>query len=726
MSFKEIPIKSEYRSLHDNIVQNFYLPVLAQAISYRRSVGFFSSSALLELSQGICELVKNGGKIELVASPCLSGEDEKAIRAGYENRARIIENALLRSLNPVGENHFEKDRLNLLANLIEKGVLDIKIAFTENGSSVGIYHEKLGLMEDADGNKIAFTGSMNETEYALRKNYEAVDVFCSWKSDGEKERVFQKEEAFAKIWGNFDESLKVQPFPAVNKAILEKYKRGPANFDLDKKEFFENKKMEYKIGENPFALSEDAAFENPSEKNPAENDTEKKKLFFDFHGEKIPRPHQKEAIKNFVENNFSTLLAMATGTGKTLTSLFCANELFNYVDFSSILIIVPLKDLVDQWQKDLEKYFSGTIIPIRSGLDWKEKLSDLALLKLLKKNQTDKIVLITTYDSFCGNDEKILSSLDLNSTLIIADEVHKFGAESYSKKLPEKIKYRIGLSATPKRPYDTKGTKAIFDYFCPSENPFEFSIKDAIDGDMLCHYEYHPEIISLTDFEMEDYENISEKISRLSVIVNNSSKVDKEDEEHLEQLLKERHRIIERAQNKKTAFIEIMKNEIVKYKNKTIIFCPDGKDENGKDFLEIYKNELWNYCLSKGQIVKMSEYVQGSKREIIENFSDGAIDILFAKQRLNEGIDIPSARRAFFIASSTSEREFVQRRGRVLRKSPETNKKLAEIFDFIVVPPDKNSFYSKSILDNEIKRAMDFATSADNYSEIENKLRKYL
>ena len=347
-------------------------------------------------------------------------------------------------------------------------------------------------------------------------------------------------------------------------------------------------------------------------------------------------------------------------------------------------------------------------------------------LFLKKDEKNKKLVIITTYDSFCGNDDKILESLDLDSTLIIADEVHKFGAASYSKKLPEKIKYRIGLSATPKRPYDEKGTKAIFDYFCPSETPYVFSIKDAIDADMLCHYEYHPTVIPLTDFEMEDYENISEKISRLSVIVNNSAKTDKEDEERLEQLLKERHRIIERAQNKRSEFLEIMQSEISKYKDRTIVFCPDGKDENGKDFLEVYKSELWNEFVSKGKIVRMSEYVQGTKREIIENFTAGAIDILFAKQRLNEGIDIPAAKRAFFIASSTSEREFIQRRGRVLRKSPETNKTLAEIFDFIVVPPDRNSIYAQSIVENEIKRAMDFAATADNYAEIEKILRKYL
>lgn len=755
MTFPNLSIKPEYRSPRDNIVCDFYIPSLSVAVSYKRSVGFFSSTALELFSDGICSLAKNGGQIELVASPYLSEEDKLAIQKGYENREKIIENALLRNLQNSDEikKPFAKERLNLLANLIEQNILNIKIAFTENQNerTVGMYHEKLGIIEDADGNRIAFSGSMNESETAITKNYEAVDVFCSWKNDDENSRVLQKLEAFSRIWENCEKNLRVVRFQKVENEIITRYKRGETDFDLDKKEFGK-RDVEYKIKHSPESHAELVSasingFRNKfgmtdnrgeklkiaePEKNilcPAQNN----ESFFNFNNKIFPRPHQIKAIENFKANNFQTLLAMATGTGKTLTSLFAANELSKQTDLESILIIVPLKDLVDQWQKDVEKYFSGTIIPIRSGIDWKEKLSDLNLLQILKnhsqsknQNQNGKIVIITTYDSFCQNSEKILSSLDSEKTLIIADEVHKFGAESYSQKLPEKIKFRLGLSATPKRPYDEKGTQAIFDYFCSSQNPFEFTIQDAIQADMLCHYEYHPTVVPLTDLEMENYEAISEKISKLSAIVNNSKKAGKEDKKNLEQLLKERHRIIERAENKKDLFLEIMLREIEKYSDKTIVFCPDGKDENGNDFLQIYKTELWKTLSAKGKIMRMSEYVQGTKREIIESFTKGAIDILFAKQRLNEGIDIPAAKRAFFIASSTSEREFIQRRGRVLRKSPETNKKLAEIFDFVVVPPNLNSVYAQSITQNEINRAMDFAKTADNYAEIEEKLRKYL
>ena len=700
MSFKELSIKSEYRTLHDNITKDFFIPLLSQAVSYKRSVGFFSSTALVKFSNGICKFVENGGKIQLVASPYLSDEDIIAIKNGYEKRDIIIENALLRELKEP-KNISDANRLNLLANLIANGTLDIKIAFTK----LGMYHEKLGIIEDAENNYVAFSGSLNESANAFQNNYESIDVFFSW-NDPEF-RAKNKKDAFEQIWNGKDLKLRTIEFPSLKSEITKRYKKTPPKYDMDD-------------ADSLYFIPEPEGCELWDKGDPIDN-----KCFFNFPSNIKPRPYQNEAIEKFVENDFQCLFAMATGTGKTLTSLFAANELSRNKPLDSIIIIVPLKDLVDQWARDIQRFYSGEIITIRSGLNWKEKISDLSLLKILNKKNThyDHLIIITTYDSFSINYSEILSIIS-DYSLIIADEVHKFGASTYSQKLPDIIKYRIGLSATPKRPYDDKGTKAIFDYFCPSNNSYEFTIKDAIDNNMLCHYNYYPIIVFLTDYEMESYDLISDKIKRLSTILNNSNHISDADKMHLEQLLKARHRIIEHASNKKDIFIERMSTEILKYKDKTLVFCPDGYNDDGEDFLLLYKKELWNKLFSKGIIVRMSEYIQGTGKKVIDSFAKGTIDILFAKQRLNEGIDIPATKRAFFISSSTSEREFIQRRGRVLRKAE--GKTLAEIFDLIVVPPDNYSLYSSSIINSEIKRAMDFAKTADNYSEIENILKKYL
>ncbi len=703
--FKDLQLQCRFRSGDNTALPiKFYNNVLPLAKLYCRAVGFFSSTSFIEISHGILELIKNDGKMLLITSPKLKEDDVEAIQKGYKSREEVYLDAFKREMD-LPKTINEKNRLNILANLIENGFLEIKIAVTEN-PAISMYHEKIGFFEDEEGNQIAISGSMNESETAITENFESFQVFCGWK-EGDAERVTTCVNDFNTMWNNKQNALKVFKFPELPEAFIQKYKT--TNLKKIKKYYEEDTNDLIPL-----------AFESI---NDIKDGQMKDSVFFHFNDGKAPRRHQNKAIKRFIECEFKCLFAMATGTGKTLTSLFAAAELSCYVQLKSILIIVPLKDLVDQWEKDVRKYFSGTIITVRSGIEWKEKISDISLLKILNKQTNEKLVIVTAYDSFSLNDEKLLSALGENA-LIIADEVHKFGAESYSKKLPENIKWRIGLSATPKRPYDDKGTQAIFDYFCPSQNFFEFNIQDAIDADMLCHYNYFPITVQLTDDEMDAYNELSEKVSRLTVVIKNQKKKNKEDEQKLEELLKQRHRIIERAHNKFETFIQIMTEEISKYKDKTIIFCPDGTDDDNNDLLSIYKQSLWTNLVSKGKIVRMSEYVQGTKKTVIENFTNGAIDILFAKQRLNEGIDIPAARRAFFIASSTSEREFIQRRGRVLRKSP--GKKIAEIFDFIVVPADRDSRYANSILKNEIKRAMDFANTADNYSEIEATLRAYL
>jgi len=695
--FTEKRLFCRYRSGDsDAIPKQFYNEILPDTKRYCRAVGFFSSTCFLEISYGIIKLVKNDGKMQLVTSPKLNEDDVAAIQKGYEARENVYLRALKRGMT-LPQNIDEKNRLNVLANLIEQGVLEIKIAVTDR-PEISMYHEKIGLFVDDNDNKIAISGSMNESETAMSENFESFQVFCSW-IDGDKERVNFCKRDFESLWNNEEEKLKVYDFPELPESFIQAYKTSTISVESIKQE---DEKLE---------------FEKKLEENNALGDSP---LFFTFPPEIRPRPYQKDAITNFIDNDYKSLFAMATGTGKTLTSLFAADEICCRKEIESILIIVPLKDLVDQWEKDVRKYFSGLVVTIRSGIEWKERISELSILRVLHKDSTkEKVVVITTYDSFSINDSRILSAIGENS-LLIADEVHKFGATSYSQKLPELIPYRIGLSATPKRPYDERGTKAVFDYFCPSDNPYVFGIKEAIEADKLCHYNYYPIIVMLSDSEMLAYEVISEKISRVASF----AKATNEDDEYLQQLLKERHRIIERSENKKDAFLKLMSEELKKYANKTIVFCPDGVDDSGQDILLSYKTELWNYVREKGKIIRMNEYVQGTEKKVLDAFAVGGVDIVFAKQRLNEGIDIPSAQRAVFVASSTSEREFIQRRGRVLRKAP--GKKLAEIFDFIVVPPDDLSSKGSSIVNNEINRAMDFAMTADNYAEIESILRKYL
>ena len=214
MSLTGIELKSEYRSRLDNVIQDFYIPVLKESILYKRAVGFFSSSALVSLSSGICGLIKNGGKIQLIASPKLSAEDIEAINDGLKRRDEVIKEALLRDLNAPATK-YEEARLNLLSNLIAVGRLEIKIAFLETDNEIGMFHEKLGLMYDSENSIVAFSGSMNESANAFISNYEAIDVFASWTKD--KDRVLHKQSAFNAMWNDYEPSIKVMDFPDVYK-----------------------------------------------------------------------------------------------------------------------------------------------------------------------------------------------------------------------------------------------------------------------------------------------------------------------------------------------------------------------------------------------------------------------------------------------------------------------------------------------------------------------------
>ena len=219
MGLKDHKVKSEYRSLIDNVVQDFYIPLLREAVSYKRAVGFFSSSSLVEISKGIAEMASEGGRIQIVASPYLSDEDIEAIKKGYDDRNNIIEKALLAQIEEPAD-YYSMERLNLLAALIADGVMDIQIAYTEDKNGIGMYHEKMGIIEDAVGDKIAFSGSNNESRTAMSINYETMDVFRSWGDPSETERVRLKENAFYSIWHDTEPNIKVLEFPNITDALI--------------------------------------------------------------------------------------------------------------------------------------------------------------------------------------------------------------------------------------------------------------------------------------------------------------------------------------------------------------------------------------------------------------------------------------------------------------------------------------------------------------------------
>ena len=434
MSLKDhdLEIKSEYRSLIDNVVQDFYIPLLKEADSYKRAVGFFSSTALIEISKGIGSMAERGGHIQIVASPYLSDEDLAAIKNGYEEREKIIEGALLRSLSDEHGDYYSMQRLNLLASLIADGILDIRIAYTEDKNGIGMYHEKMGIIEDTEGNRIAFSGSMNESLTAMAVNYETIDVFCNWREGSDLDRVALKSNAFYSIWNDSEPNIKVREFSMISDALIERYRKYPPNFGLDEEQF---KRIMHYHRELQKASSKALSV-----------------------GARVPEditlhPYQEEAISVWVGDNYRGIFDMATGTGKTYTGLGAISKLSEDLDDDlAVIIVCPYQHLVEQWVEDIVRFNIKPIIGYSSSSqkDWEKRLSKAVLDQKIRKDKSFFCFICTNATFTNAYVQEQISKIK-SPVLLVVDEAHNFGARSYARLLDDRFTYRLALSATLER-----------------------------------------------------------------------------------------------------------------------------------------------------------------------------------------------------------------------------------------------------------------------------------
>lgn len=703
MSFKDIQIKTEYRSGKCDVVKDFYIPVLAQAKKYKRAVGFFSSTALIQIAKGIAELVANGGKIELIVSPRLSEEDINAIQRGYEEREKIIAEAIMRAfVEP--KTYFESERLNLLATLIAEGKLDIKIAFTESHNQLGIYHEKMGLMYDEFNNVIAFSGSTNETENAFIANYEVLDVFCSWQSDFEAKKVLEKELAFHLLWTNADAKVSIIDFPEAAIQKLMSYKRETFDREIDKKETsIQPQRMVEEKPKNVFRVPEDV-------------------IFYDY---------QQKAIDKWVEAGFQGIFDMATGSGKTFTALGALSKLSEKLkDRLGVVILCPYQHLVEQWVEDIKKFNVKPLI-CYSKYDWKKSFKLLINDYMLGVKQNFCIIMANSSYSMPYTQD-ILTKAKGNLCLVV-DEAHNFGSTRLRKCMLPNFKYRLALSATLERHHDEEGTSSLLEYF--KGKCITFTLEDAIKQGFLTPYYYHPVVVNLEPDELAEYIEITEKI------INILKKNPEEDlPKSAEMLLIKRARIIAGARNK----IGVLEKLISRYKddNNILVYCgatkvfedkEDDYDEEDRRQIEIVVDLLGNKLGMRVSMFTSKEDAQ--ERERIKNsFAEGhLLQALVAIKCLDEGVNIPGIRTAFIMASSTNPKEYVQRRGRVLRKAK--GKDCAVIYDFITLPrpldsaePIQNIDCEIALFKREKERLDDFVKLCENPSEsfkLLDKIDKY-
>lgn len=685
MSFKDLSIKNEYRSFNDNIVKDFYIPVLGEAILYQRAVGFFSSSALVMLANGIEGLIKNGGRIEIVASPRLSKEDVDEISRGYELR-KVIEQALLRELDALP---VECETLSYVASLVATGKLDIKIAFLSSHKEIAMYHEKMGLMTDGDGNVIAFSGSMNESENAFSMNYEAFDVFCSWTED--KKRVQKKQLAFQAIWEDYEPGIQTIGFPDVVCRKLYSYNQELAG-----------RYPEVSEQENFNAHPEGAMY-----------------LPVHFHA----RPYQENAVVEWKKHGYRGIFDMATGTGKTLSALLGLWQLFtDNQERLAIIITCPYQHLVDQWVEDIETFGIRPIIGYSDSPQkkWKKNLEQA--VRSFRLGVLNFFCFITTNASFVTKKVQEQMGLLGADTVYVVDEAHNMGAGYYRKYLPENIGYRLALSATLERYQDEAGTAALSSYF--GEKCITYSLKEAIRSGMLTRYYYYPILTYFDRDELDDYLGLTVQISQAMKKKNGKMVLS----EYAKQLLMRRSKIIAGAKGKLPELKRQMEPHISE--KHILIYCGSATikenedDEFGRRQIDLVSEMLGNDLGMRVGRFTSRENIK-ERAQIRDAFSKGdLLQALVAIKCLDEGVNIPNIQTVFILASSTNPKEYIQRRGRVLRKA--LGKDYAVIYDFVTLPFPVNEIgtqsesvihATKGLIKRELIRMLDFAELAENPSK---------
>lgn len=698
MSFQDLDIQIRYRSEVHNFPRDFLIPVLSQTKIYKRGTGYFSTTSLIQLSIGLFEMARNGGKIHIVCSPNLDKKDIEAIDYGYRNRDEVITNALLKGIEePV--THFEEERLNLIATLITNGNLDIKIAFLEENDGFRLYHEKIAVFVDCEGNKISYAGSANESENGLDGNFESLYTFCSWKDQSQVEAVRVVEEDFDQMWNNETIKLHVIDFPDIVVQKLMKYKKiEGVNWNTDEEEF----------GYRSY-LKKQQKFRIPN-------------------GVSLHK-YQEEAVQEWKIRDYKGIFDMCTGSGKTFTALYGmvqfaeANE-----ECIAVFIVCPYIHLVSQWEEDVEKWCTVPIIIAHSkstNREWKQDM-----MKAYKRFRKDgsPFVCITTNDTFARENiqQYIVRFNDTQKVLLIVDEAHNFGAAQMIKIMPWNIANRIALSATIKRHMDKKGTDKINEFF--GEKCIEYSLERAIEEGNLVHYEYIPIPIALSDHELSKYRQLSQKLKKYIIVKNGKMKIS----EAGKLVIFERTRLLASAENKVTMLMNLM--ESYKNDNNILVYCGAAsmEDEGTGEIIRmidlVTKKLQTDYQMSVKRFTADENLKE--RQNIKTYFAQGMYQVITAIKCLDEGVNIPGIKTAFIMSSSRNPKEFVQRRGRLLRKSD--NKKKAVIYDFITLPRDLDNVISedieedRTIIVGEVARMNEFGKLADNPEVADNLINQIM
>ncbi len=708
----EFPSTYKYSSDSDHIPLEFYEEVLPISKEIDLLLGYFSTNAFKVLSLSFAEFIFGGGSIRIITNHIYSKKDKENlfVNPALTNEDKIIDifgdiELLANELSDYGHHFF--DCLKFLLKKDRLKIMPVKF----NG--IDLAHSKKMILYDGE-NYISTDGSINFTLNALTKNSESFEVNAPWNGEIFKKRVLQEKENFDKIFRKEHadyQYLNVEDIEAVihkvgnNKDIEDLIKD---SINIDNSKYSNRVKLVLEKRKQKF--------------NYLINDL---KGYPRFPYSSGPREYQKEAYISWKNHNYTGVFAMATGTGKTITSLNCLLNEYQKTKHYNAIILVPSIALLNQWEVEVNSFNFKNILKVGGGNNWESSLA--RYISNYTWGIKDDIVIISTYGSFVTDRfQKYFKKIE-SDLILIADEAHNMGANNIKKRLQDiKVQKKIGLSATPKRVYDIEGTDAIDQFF--NDSPpytYEFSMERALNEDFLSEYKYYPILVELSEEELENYVEISKQLLRFFDFEKGEFKKDP----IVERLLLKRKNIIHKASNKlevfKSILLELDEADKLKF---VFTYIPEGyvinEEENISEKLLRRFFEVANKTLPK---LKMNSYTSEDEdlKGILRGFSEGKIDLLFAMKMLDEGVDVPRAEIGIFCSSTGNPRQFIQRRGRLLRKHKD--KAYATIYDMVVIPRLNNSSneffrFEQNMVKTELRRVAYFASLAMNYYDSRDSL----
>ncbi|MEP8912487.1 DEAD/DEAH box helicase family protein [Enterobacter mori] len=686
---KNAALKYTYSSEDCSIVKDFYIPALKSASSYDRAVGFFSSSSLSIAARGLAPLLFNGGRMRLIIGYPVNPEDFEAIKIGVNIQKHFID--ISEKTNDFLQNMIdtlECRRFDALSFLVASKRLEIRFAFRPRG----MYHEKIGVIRDVNFDRVAFIGSANETENALNDdlNSESINSYFSWDESIYKHYGLDIEERFEKLWNDQQPITKTIPANTEFLNLLSDYHSGKEITAILKSlEDIENGKDD--IDANTFdCLPELPKFIGK----------EKYKL----------RDHQKNALNNWVKNKYQGILKLATGAGKTITALH-AGTVITLNDFFCrglcIIVAVPYQGLAEQWHEEMKSFNIHSLLCYKAQSLWLQHLKNqVSEFNLSTKKTFLAIVVVNDTlkkQSFLNEINKI----NPERILFIGDECHNHANNKIIDILP-KAKMRLGLSATPWNENELYKKTLLTSYY--GEIISEYGLKEAIQDKVLCPYDYFPIPCKMNDEEADKYEDLSVKIAKLEAIKESGNTIN---EDALMHLYLKRSRILGSLASKliKLESIIVEKGR----QTHTLFYCGEGGIEGLDDNDEKNIDDVTKILHKCGWRTSKftSEQSLSMRKKIMVTFKNGEIDALVSKRVLDEGIDVPACSQAYIMASTRNERQYIQRRGRVLRHSP--NKQKAVIYDFVSIPPShRTQACFLSLIQQEQHRIKEFSSLSLN------------